>query len=79
MSSECKGQLDRTWGNFAASATFTSATVATSAGFSSLRETGKPRKSVDLPVAVMDSELIAGKSARTRCGQFLPIIYAYLW
>jgi hypothetical protein len=60
VSSECKNQwLDRTLGNFAASAAFTSATVATSADFSSLREMGKPRKSVDLPVAVMVSELIA--------------------
>ncbi len=59
MSSRCKVQLDRTWGNFATSAAFTSATVATSAGFSSLRETGKPHKSVDLPVAVTVSELIA--------------------
>lgn len=61
MLSKCRGQwwLDRTWGNFAASAAFTSATVATSTGFSSLRETGKPRKSVDLPVTVMVSELIA--------------------
>lgn len=67
MSSECKGQwLDRTWGNFAASAAFTSATVVTFTGFSSLRETGKPRKSVDLPVAVMVSELIARNSAQTR-------------
>jgi hypothetical protein len=33
--------------------------VATSAGFLSSRETGKPRKSVDLPDAVMVSEFIA--------------------
>jgi len=57
--SESKAQLDRTWGNFAASAVFTSATVATSTGFSSLSETGKPRKRVDLPAAVMVSEFIA--------------------
>jgi hypothetical protein len=58
--------VDRTWGSFAASAVFTSATVAASADFSSLRETGKPRKSVDLPVAVMVSELIVHNSTRTR-------------
>ena len=85
MSSECEGQgPDRTWGNFAASAAFTSAMVATSAGCSSLRETGRPRRSVDLPVAVMVSELIARNSARrlervgVTVGQFRPIIYAYL-
>ena len=44
--------------------------VAASAGFPSLRETGKPRKSVDLPVAVMVSELIARNLVQTRCGSF---------
>jgi hypothetical protein len=60
---------DHTWGNFAASAALTSATVEASAGFLSLSETGKPRKSVDLPVAAMFSELIVRNSARMRWGQ----------
>jgi hypothetical protein len=49
---------DHTRGALAASVAFTSATVATSAGLSTLSVIGKPRKSVDLPVAEMVSEVI---------------------
>jgi hypothetical protein len=48
--------------------------VATSAGFSSLSETGKPRKSVDLPVAVTVSESIARNSTRMRQGKSDPFL-----
>jgi type IV secretory pathway VirB2 component (pilin) len=49
---------DRTRGSFVASVAFTSATVATSAGLLILSMMGKPRKSVDLPVAEMVSVVI---------------------
>jgi len=78
--SECNGRRDHTRGNFAASAAFTSATVATSAGFSSLSETGKPRRSVDLPAAAMVSESIECNrdATRTRSGQFPTFIYLFI-
>ena len=78
MRSECKGRRDHTRGNFAASAAFTSATVATSAGFSSLSETGKPRRSVDLPAAAMVSESIECNRDPTRSGQFPTFIYLFI-
>jgi hypothetical protein len=69
---------DHTWGNFAASAALTSATVAASAGFSSLSETGKPRKSVDLPVAAMFSELIVRNRLKRVGGNPLIFLFIYL-
>ena len=76
--SECKGGLDHTRGNFAASAAFTSATVATSAGFSSLSETGKPRRSVDLPAAAMVSESIERNRDPNTVRQFPAFIYLFI-
>jgi hypothetical protein len=61
--------FDRTRGSLFASVALTSATVATSAGLSTLSLMGKPRKSVDLPVAEMVSVVIViCMRAQTRWG-----------